>query len=308
MDTKLINNNMKNGSILVTVLIIIAVCTTLVLFIHEKTMNAYGTVISLQNDYQGAIYTMTAIEALAMAFQYDEANYDATTDIWAQIPPIPLDNGFMTVYMKPLNAKIPMAGLVSNNENLRERTERAVTIIMRELNLSEADIYDLKTWVGSMDPTGERFDENSSPYSAKSSQLQTLVELAFIPSFKDEYKKLLPYISIAGDGNKINLNMASEEVIKAYIPELEMYVDNIISAREEEPFKDISSIYQIMGASQQEEYSKILPYIDVKSSLFYIKLELNIGDDNIYYHLLVQRNGSNVTPIKYIEGNNIEYF
>ncbi len=51
-----------------------------------------------------------------------------------------------------------------------------------------------------------------------------------------------------------------------------------------------------------------MPYLDVKSSLFYIKLELNIGDDNIYYHLLVQRNGSNVTPIKYIEGNNIEYF
>ena len=58
----------------------------------------------------------------------------------------------------------------------------------------------------------------------------------------------------------------------------------------------------------QDEYSKILPYIDVKSSLFYIKLELNIGDDNIYYHLLVQRNGTSVSPVKYIEGNSIDYF
>ena len=302
------NNNMKKGSILVTVLIIIAACTTLVLFIHEKTMNAYGTVITLQNDYQGAIYAMTAVEALEMAFQYDEETYDSSSDIWAQIPPIPLDNGFMTVYMIPLNSKVPLAGLVSSDEKLRERTEKAVTTLISELNLTESDIYELKTWVGSSDPTGERFDENSAPYSAKSSQLQTLIELAFIPSFKDEYKKLTPYVSIAGDNNKINLNMASAEVIKAYVPELEPYIEDIISTRETEPFKDVSAIYQRMGSAMQDEYSKILPYIDVKSSLFYIKIELNIGDDNIYYHLLVQRNGSSVSPLKYIEGNNIDYF
>lgn len=302
------NKNMKKGSILVTVLIIIAACTTLVLFIHEKTMNAYGTVITLQNDYQGAIYAMTAMKALEMAFQYDEETYDSSSDIWAQIPPIPLDNGFMTVYMTPLNSKVPLAGLVSNDEKLKERTENAVTALLSELELTESDIYDLKIWVGSSDPTGERFDENSAPYSAKSSQLQTLAELAFIPSFKDEYKKLTHYVSIAGDSNKINLNMASAEVIKAYVPELEPYVEDIISTRETEPFKDVSAIYQLMGSAMQDEYSKILPYIDVKSSLFYIKLELNIGDDNIYYHLLVQRNGKNVSPVKYIEGNSIDYF
>ena len=271
-------------------------------------MNAYGTVITLQNDYQGAIYAMTAVEALEMAFQYDEETYDSSSDIWAQIPPIPLDNGFMTVYMIPLNSKVPLAGLVSSDEKLRERTENAVTTLISELDLTESDIYDLKTWVGSSDPTGERFDENSAPYSAKSSQLQTLIELAFIPSFKDEYKKLTPYVSIAGDNNKINLNMASAEVIKAYVPELEPYIEDIISTRETEPFKDVSAIYQLMGSAMQDEYSKILPYIDVKSSLFYIKLELNIGDDNIYYHLLVQRNGTNVSPVKYIEGNSIDYF
>ena len=302
------NNNMKQGSILVTVLIIIAACTTLVLFIHEKTMTAFGSVITLQNDYQGAIYAMTAVEALEMAFQYDEANYDSEQDVWAQIPTIPLDNGFMTVYIKPLNAKVPLAGLVSSDEKLRERTETAVSQLLSELNLTEPDIEELKTWVGSSDPTGERFDENSAPYSAKSSQLQTLTELAFIESFKNEYKKLTPYVSIAGDNNKINLNLASAEVIKAYVPELEPYVEDIISTREAEPLKNVSALYEIMGAAMQDEYSKILPYIDVKSSLFYIKLELNIGDENLYYHLLVQRNGSSVTPVKYIEGNNIDYF
>lgn len=302
------NENMKKGSILVTVLVVISVCTTIALFIYERTTAAYGTVITLQNDYQGAIYAMTAVEALEMAFQYDESTYDSAEDLWMQIPPIPLDNGFMTVYIKPLNAKIPMAGLSSSDEALKERTQNALNEIMSTLELNEPDVNELLTWVGATDPTGERFDENGAPYSTKSSQLQTLAELAFIPSFQNDYKKIVPYISIAGDGNKINLNLASKEVIDAYIPELSSYSEQIITTRETEPFKDISAIYNLMGSSMQDEYSKILPYIDVKSSLFYIKLELNIGDDNIYYHLLVQRNGSSVSPIKYIEGNNIDYF
>ena len=302
------NKNMKKGSILVTVMVVVTACTSLALFINEKTLAAYGTVISLQNDYQGAIYAMTAIEALEMAFQYDEASYDAADDIWTQIPTIPLDNGFMTITMKPLNAKVPMATLNSKDEDVKERATNALNELMRQLEITEPDIYELLTWVGASDPTGERFDENGAPYSMKSAQLQTLAELALLPSFQTDYKKLIPYISIAGDGNKINVNLASKEVIDAYVPELAPYTDQIISTRETEPFKDVSAVYNIMGAAMQDEYSKILPYIDVKSSLFYIKLELNIGDDNIYYHLLVQRNGSSVSPLKYIEGNNIDYF
>ena len=302
------NKNMKKGSILVTVMVVVTACTSLALFINEKTLAAYGTVISLQNDYQGAIYAMTAIEALEMAFQYDEASYDAAVDIWTQIPTIPLDNGFMTITMKPLNAKVPMATLNSKDEDVKERATNALNELMRQLEITEPDIYELLTWVGASDPTGERFDENGAPYSMKSAQLQTLAELALLPSFQTDYKKLIPYISIAGDGNKINVNLASKEVIDAYVPELAPYTDQIISTRETEPFKDVSAVYNIMGAAMQDEYSKILPYIDVKSSLFYIKIELNIGDDNIYYHLLVQRNGSSVSPLKYIEGNNIDYF
>ena len=302
------NKNMKKGSILVTVMVVVTACTSLALFINEKTLAAYGTVISLQNDYQGAIYAMTAIEALEMAFQYDEASYDAADDIWTQIPTIPLDNGFMTITMKPLNAKVPMATLNSKDEDVKERATNALNELMRQLEITEPDIYELLTWVGASDPTGERFDENGAPYSMKSAQLQTLAELALLPSFQTDYKKLIPYISIAGDGNKINVNLASKEVIDAYVPELAPYTDQIISTRETEPFKDVSAVYNIMGAAMQDEYSKILPYIDVKSSLFYIKIELNIGDDNIYYHLLVQRNGSSVSPLKYIDGNNIDYF
>lgn len=300
---------MKKGSILITVLIVVSVCASLAVFIHERAIASYGTVVTLHSEYQGAIYAMTAVQALQTAFQYDNENYDALDDIWNQIPPIPVDRGFMTVYISPLNSKFPMAALSIDNETVRERYEDGLRALMEKLDLDdEWDMNELKDWAGSGTPSSERFDENSAPYGMKSAQLQTLAELAYIPSFKNIYKKLSKYISIAGDGNKINLNTASEEVITSLLPELEPYVDTIISKRESEPLKNVSDLYEIMGSAMQDEYSTILPYIDVKSSLFYIKLELNIGDDNIYYHILAQRNGKSIKPIKYIEGGNVEYF
>ena len=300
--------SMKKGSILITVLIIITICTTVALFIHERAVSSYGTVIGLQYDYQGAIYAMTAIQALEAAFKYDDKPYDSSESIWNQIPPIPVENGFLNAFIRPLNAKLPLAPLAIDNETVRERYVNGFNKLKDKLELTECDTDRLIQWVGVGNPSTERFDESGSPYNIKSSQLQTLAELAYIPTFKNEYKKLSEYVSIAGDGNKINLNVASEDVITSLVPELEPYVKEIIEKREEEPLKNISDLYQIMGSSMQEVYSKILPYVDVKSSLFYAKLELNIGDEFRYYHVLLQRNGKSVKPIKYIEGGNIEYF
>lgn len=302
--------NLKKGMILITVLIMITACTTIALLMHEKSTEAYASVSTLYSEYQGAIYAMTAIEALSMAFALDDANFDSKEDIWNMVPPIPLDRGFLTVHIMPLNAKLPLELLGSDNDTKSERVRTALETLFREKEIELPDIDELQQWMGSMKaPANSRFDEDSSPYSMKGGKLSTLGELAFIPSFQQDYKKIAPFVSIGGDNNKINLNMAEKEIINAYIPELSSYVDSIIEAREEKPFKSVSEIYTLMGGtSAQELYSQILPFIDIKSTLFYVKLELNIGDDDIYYHLLMQRNGRTLKAVKYIEGNNVEYF
>lgn len=303
-------NNLKKGMILITVLIMITACTTIALLMHEKSTQAYASVSTLYSEYQGAIYAMTAIEALSVAFALDDSNFDSKEDYWNIVPPIPLDRGFLTVHIKPLNSKIPLEQLASDNDTKSDRVRNALEEILREKEIDSPNLDELQQWVGSMQaPANTRLDEDSSPYSYKGGKLATLAELALIPSFQADYKKIAQFVSIAGDNNKINLNLADKEIISAYLPELSSYVDTIIQAREETPFKNISEIYTLMGGTAaQELYSQVLPYIDVKSTLFYVKLELNIGEDDIFYHLLMQRNGRTMKAIRYIEGNNVEYF
>ncbi len=299
---------MKKGSILITVLVVISVCTSLALFINEKSTSSYGAVNDLHYEYQGAIFAMTAMKALETVFQYDDANYDSLNDIWNTIPPIPVEKGFITAYIHPLNSRFPINALSVTNEETRRRYEDGFNNLMRKLNIDNIDADEIKNWVGSGIVTSQRIDINNTPYNVKGSPMNSLAELAYVPEFESVAKNISKHLSIGESGYKINMNIASENVIVSILPELEPYISDILEARSNEDFKDISAIYKIMGDHAQETYNSILPFMDVKSNMFYVKMELNIGDTYKYYHILFQRNGKSIKAVKYIEGGNIEYF
>ncbi len=298
----------RKGAILITALIIIAVCTTAALYLHESAMSSFASVVKLQTEYQGAIYAMTVSEAVDLLFKYDDANYDGVNDIWNTSIPIPVEKGFLTIYVKPLNSKFPINALANDNETERERYEQAFDVLMSDLEIDNYDLDELLSWLGSGYPSVDRYDENNGPYSMKGAAIDTLAELAYVPSFANIYRELSQYVSIGGVDYKINMNLADEDLIVAILPELTPYIADIISAREDEEFKNVSDIYQAMGGVAQDVYSSILPFVDVKTTLYYAKIELNVNDENTYYHVLYSRSGSSARAIKYIEGGSIDYF
>lgn len=299
---------MKKGTILISVLIVISICTTLAVFINEKSLSSYSSVNNLHYEYQGAIFAMTAMTALESVFKFDNANYDGAEDIWNLIPPIPIDNGFITAYIHPLNSRFPINSLSIKDEEVRRRFSEGFNKLMEKHEITTGDSNDLMNWLGTGFISSQRLDENNAPYNIKGATMNTLAELAYVPGFENNYKQVSKYLSIGESNYKINLNLASEELITSLFPELEPYVTDILEARSDGDFKDISAIYKIMGDHEQENYNAILPYIDVKSSMFYVKIELNIGDTFKFYHILYERNGKNIKPVKYIEGGNIDYY
>ena len=317
------HNKLKKGSILLVVLIVIAASTTMTLFMHEKAMNAFGTVNTLQSEYQGAIYAMTAIQALEMAFMIDQNNYDGQDELWNLIPPIAVGNGFLNISIKPLNAKLPLAPLGSKPDptNIEEteklkKYELALTKILEKHELKTVQIHELKSWLGSGFQNYQRIDEYGKPYSMKGRPLETLAELAYVPTFEYAFNKISKYVSIGESGedkDKVNINFADGEVIATLVPELSGYVDEIVEKRVKEPFTDTSAIWKLISGGSQnndsaELLNKINKFLTVKSSMFYVKLELEIGTDSFFFHLLVKRENQKVKPLKYIEGYNVDYF
>lgn len=318
-----INNKFRKGSILLVVLIVIAASTSITLFMHEKAMNAFGTVTTLQSEYQGAIYAMTAIQALEMAFIIDQNDYDGKDELWNTIPPIAVGNGFLNITISPLNAKLPLSPLgvkvdptnMEESERIR-RYETAFTEILDKYELKNVQLYELKSWMGSGFENYQKVDEYGKEYSVKGKPLETLAELAYIPTFDFAFNKISKYVSIGEEGenkDKVNVNFADADVIKTLVPEISNSVEEIIKKRDEEPFTDTSAIWKLVsGGGQSGDSADLLntinKYLTVKSSMFHVKIELEVGTDSFFYHLLVKRENKKVKPIKYIEGYNVDYF
>jgi len=302
-------NNYRQGSILITVIIVISISMTLAIYIFEHATKSYGIVLSQQNEYQGAIYAMTVTKALEQVFEYDNtARSDGPGDVWNLIPPIPVDNGFLTITLTPVNAKFPINSLANDNEEIRDRYAAALDILLNDNNMSPDIRYDIESYLGTGTLNSERIDTSSSPYNYKGAKLSSLAEAYYITSIGDDYNQLTEFVSLGDPNSKINLNFVSREIMVAIIPELEPFADAIIEAREESDLTDVSEIYNIIGIGSQDVYTLALNFFDVKSVYIYAKLELTIGDDTKFYHVLYNKNEKKVTPIKYIEGGSIDYF
>lgn len=301
-------NKLRQGSILITVIIVVSISITLATYIYEQAIKSYGVVLSQQNEYQGAIYAMTVIKALEVIFEYDTTRSDGPGDVWNLIPAIPVDNGFLTITLRPINAKFPLNSLANDNEEIRDRYARALDILLSDNNMSSDIRYDIESYLGTGNPTSERIDTSSSPYNYKGAKLSSLAEAYYITSIGDNFNQLTEFVSMGDPNSKINLNFVSREIMVAIIPELEPFADAIITAREESDLTDVSEIYNIIGIGSQDVYTTTLNFFDVKSIYMYAKLELTIGDNTQFYHVLYNKNGNKVTPIKYIEGGSIDYF
>ncbi len=299
---------LKEGSVLISVIIIIAVALSLVIVVYERTTSSYSSVVKQQYEYQKAIYSVTAVEALKSLFKYDNTRYDGQTDIWNAVPPIPIQDGFLTITITPVNAKFPINGLANANEEIRDRYADAFRTLLEEKELPIDIVDDTLSYLGTGYLNAALVDESSSPYGYRGGKLQSLAEAFYIPAIGVEFNKVAEFASMGDPNGKVNLNFASREVIVALIPELEPYVDAIITARDENDLEDVSDVYELMGGSSQDTYNTALNFFDVKSQYFYVKIEIIIQDDISYYHILFDKNGTNASIIKYIEGGSIEYF
>ncbi len=305
----------RKGSVLIVVLVMTAFILTLVMALHEKSSESFGGVIDVQAENQGAIYAGSALTVIRQLMSLDDESYDAPTDQWATLPSIPVKNGYVTVTITPADDRLPVNALTQKDETKYERVKKAFEYIFSELDYDNTLWWALKDWVSSSESTpmsteihDTTFNSEGSSYTAKFSGLSSLYEMRMIPGFPSAYKDLSKYLCVGDTEPKININFADKLTIQALLPELDPYVDEIIEKRAETPFKSKDELYNMLGSGNRDIYTAILPYFDVKSTFFYVKIEVDIIENTQYYHALLKRNGKRFTVLRYIEGRSISYF
>jgi type II secretory pathway component PulK len=302
---------LKRGSVLLTVLIVAAFALGVGVAIFERSGIAYREVIDRQGDTQGAIYAGSALRVAQSLMTMNNATYDASDSLWTIIPPIPVNNGYVNISIQAADGRLPINPLAETDDNKSVRIKNAFEKLFNDLDI-DLEWETLRDWVITSDATAmssvfhDEFNREGTGFTAKHAPLASLYEIRLIPGAPKLYQTLAEHLCAGDRETKININFATERVIAALIPELERYAPDIVAARDENPFTSKDDLYKLIG--DQEAYTAALPYFDVKSNFFYIKIEVNILESVWFYHALLKRNGNRYIIMNYIEGKDVIYF
>jgi len=306
-----LNNN--KGSVLVFVLIFIAFAASTVLLIHERSTTSNAEVADDFYENQASIYAMTALTAIQEAMEDDDASYDTKRDDWNLIPLVEIPYGDISISMQPLNAKISVNGMLSTTTATAARYLDACNNIVAEKETDSLNCAVLKDFIDSdteLGPDGEEgaeYEYLDAKFHTKNAPLTSLYELRMLMNNNEEFNIIKDYLTVYNPQDAININFASEDTISAFLPELAPYAKDIVSYAEVNDMKDVSNIQEATDIPQ-EVYVAVLPYITVKSTLFYVKTEVTLNDIPHYYHALIKRDGTTAEIVKFLAGSNGQYY
>jgi len=296
----------KKGTVIIFILFVIAFASSLIITISEESVDNYEEVNKVYLMNQSYIYAKTAIKIVENLITDDDFKSDTKEDDWYNIPLYPLNNGYISIEIKPTNAKINL-----NNINSDERVSSAWDSLCDEYDIIDEKSPVIKDWIDNdtkisqMGLEMEEYEYFGNIYNTKNAPFDTLTELDLINS--DLYNKMKNNFTVISNDNKLNVNFVDSETLEFYIPELSFYAEDIVNYREYNEYEDISEIRKAAPISNNT-YMEVVDLLTVKSTTFYIKININMADVDFYYHVLLQRNQNNANVVKFFKGANKDFY
>jgi general secretion pathway protein K len=303
----------NRGSVLIFVLIFIAFGASTAIYIYEKSMENFTGVTDDFYENQSHIYAMSAVTAVEKILKDDDNSYDSRQEDWAIIPLTEVPYGTVSISVTPVNSKIPLNDMIENKAYDYERFRKTCDRVMDEEQITETDCAVILDYIDSDSETSVGGNENGGyeysgmEFKTKNAPLETMSELRILTKNPDDYNKYAKYFTALDDENVINLNFASADTIKMFLPELEDYADQIADYTLKNQLKDVSNIRKEFGVPA-DVYVSVLPFITVKSTLFYARVEITLNDVPRFYHALISKEGANTKVIRFMAGLDGDYY
>ena len=136
------------------------------------------------------------------------------------------------------------------------------------------------------------------PYRVANTALRSVSELRLVRGFEDgeKFREIEPSLcAFESEGNNINVNTASAEVLKSLSPEItDDQVNAIIERRKEEAFNDINDFlaFQELGTIIKEKAG-----LAVSSTHFLLRTQARIGQANKVMYSIIYRDEKGLTRV-----------
>ncbi|OGW36716.1 MAG: hypothetical protein A2Y97_01385 [Nitrospirae bacterium RBG_13_39_12] len=262
----------KKGIALLVTLLVTAIITAIVVEFAYGVYTGTNNLYNWRDSQRLSIMARSGINVSAN-FLLDMLNkYDYSYPGSINLPvenPFEDFEGVITVRLEDENSKFNVNSIVSANGILNNNAYSSFKRLLNVLSLDERISDRVADWI---DQDSE-LRLSDSETGEKNSALLSVDELLLINGInREDYDKLLPYITVYGDRNAplVNINGAETPVLMSLSESItKELADRIIKYREATPFSENSQIVNVSGL--ENIGISLTNRITVKGENFYIR-------------------------------------
>jgi len=296
----------QRGVAIITALLIVAIATTVSITISTRLqldVRRTGNIIAGDQAY---LYALAAESWSQRILRDDrkENEIDHLGENWAiELPPIPVEGGYIRGKLTDLQSCLNLNALLEDNADkpvMRPRLERLLSNLEIDKSYVQAIIDWLDNDLQTTIPDGAEdvyYMNLERPYRTANEPILSISELRLIRGFEDAqiYDRLLPHICAFGLAAPININTATEEVLRSLADDVSTSdVSNIIEKRTETPF---NSINEFTSFNDLKKIIKSTEDLSVNTEYFMLQTESTIGQVRVSTYSIIHRTDDGETKI-----------
>ena len=304
---KLHSRSRQRGVAIITALLIVTIATTISITISTRLQLDVRRTGNLIAQDQADFYLIAAEKWSQRILKQDreDSTIDSLDENWAiELPPLPVEGGTIQGKLTDLSACININSLY-NGGAIDPVTQVRLQNLFSRFSIPSEATQAIGDWIDddleTTNPGGAEdgyYLNLEKPYRVANTALRSVSELRLVRGFEDgeKFREIEPSLcAFESQGNNINVNTASAEVLKSLSPEItDDQVNAIIERRKEEAFNDVSDFlaFQELGTIIKEKAG-----LTVSSTHFLLRTQARIGQANKVMYSIIYRDEKGLTRV-----------
>jgi len=303
----------EKGFVLLSVLVILAVLTPLVVNFSYSARVQMAGADYFSSKVKSREIARAGLESAIAVLKKDDAAYDSPLEEWGRFGELSrlsagfFDEGYFVGTIEDEEGKININYLVSD---VQVQIKGQVTRLFEILGFDTGVLDAINDWIDPDSETemmgGEDYYYSSfeNPYNSKDGKMDVVHELKLVRdaaklfNIDKEEPGLLEFITVYGD-SLININTAPFEAIASLSDDIDSAsVDDIISFRKNEAFKNNADLLKVIG---EETFQVIEKKVKFQSDYFAIKVRGVVREVYADLQAVVKREKGKIRIIYYSE-------
>ncbi len=292
----------QKGVALLTTLLLVALVTILTINLQWDTNLDMRRSTNLFESDQALLYALGAEAWASEILQTDarDSDTDHTGEDWATpVPTLPIEGGAIRGFLEDMQGRFNLNNLVGRrgqvDEVALEQFERLLTVLELDPALARITVDWLDRDLEPGFPSGAEdsfYTARTPPYRTANLALTSTSELLAIGEMNAvSYLILAPYVTALPNGTALNVNTASEPVLRSLSDQIsDTVAENLVGERGDQGFDGLAAFADLVEP-------EILQSLELSSSFFRLTADVSIGSTRFTLYSLLERNNGQLIPV-----------